>query len=142
VLSRKAKYAINALVFLSRQKKGVVHQIAQIARSEAIPKKFLEIILLELKAAGIVQSKRGADGGYFLQKNPAEIHLAEVMRLMDGPIALLPCVSTHFYKKCAECKDEHQCGIRFYFQQVRDQTQNLLSGTSLQDIIDWEKTLN
>jgi Rrf2 family protein len=135
MISKKAKYAINALVYLAREYgKGPV-QISQIAESESIPQKFLEAILLELKKDGILNSKKGKGGGYSLQKHPDSVNIAEIMRLMDGPIALLPCVSYKFYQRCEECRDEASCGIREVFLSVRNQTVAMLKDASLTSIM-------
>lgn len=106
-----------------------------------IPKKFLELILLDLKNAGVLDSKRGKGGGYFLLKAPSEVNVAEIIRLMDGPIALLPCVSSNFYEKCPECKDENLCGIRKVFSEVRTATLQILAQSSLEDIVKQERNL-
>src|SRR5690606_27937978 len=106
MISRKTKYALNALVYLTRMKDQGPILISQIAESENIPQKFLEAILLDLKRAGILGSKKGKGGGYYLLKSPEQVNVADVMRLLDGPIALLPCVSYKYYEKCEECKDE------------------------------------
>lgn len=141
MLSRKAKYAINALVYLTKNQAEGPLLIEQIAREEMIPKKFLELILLDLKNAGILDSKRGKGGGYFLLKAPSEVNVAEIIRLMDGPIALLPCVSSNFYEKCPECKDENLCGIRKVFSEVRAATLQILAQSSLEDIVKQERNL-
>jgi len=136
MLSKKAKYAINALVYLARENKGNEPiQISTIAKSENIPRKFLEAILLDLKNAGVLNSKKGKAGGYFLQKSPDDINIADVTRLFDGAIALLPCVAHLYYSKCDECKDEATCGIRDVFAEVRMETVNVLKRASLSDII-------
>ena len=106
-----------------------------------IPKKFLEQILLEMRNAGFLYSKKGAGGGYSLLKNPEEINLVQVMRLTGGPIAQLPCVSLNFYQRCEECKEEETCGIRNTFMSVRDATLKILSETTIADLIKKEKNL-
>lgn len=144
MLSKKAKYAINALVYLAKEFQQGNHntiQIATIAESEHIPQKFLEAILLELRKAGILSSKKGKGGGYFLLQKPGDINMAEIMRLIDGPIALLPCVSHRFYGRCDECKNEALCGIRDVFHDVRNQTFQMLSNTTLETIIQRSKEL-
>lgn len=117
-------------------------QIVRIADEERIPKKFLEQILLEMRNAGILYSKKGAGGGYSLNKAPEDIRLSQVMRLIDGPIALLPCVSLNFYRSCDECKSEEVCGIRDTFIDVRNAMLQILNDTSVADIINKEKTLD
>lgn len=141
MLSKKTKYAINALVYLAKNKQGEAIRISQIAESECISRKFLETILLVLKNAGILSSKKGMTGGYYLRLNPSEINIADVMRLFEGPIALLPCVSHKYYEKCEECKDESTCGIRNVFAEIRNETVSRLKGATIQNILDREKVL-
>ena len=134
MLSKKCKYAIHALVYLAdRYQQGPVH-IQEIAEKQRIPKKFLEAILLELRNAKILHSKKGKGGGYYLYKKPADVNLIEIIRLMDGAIAMLPCVSLNYYEPCEECIDEKTCGIRQAFIGVRDETLRILSETTLEQI--------
>ena len=136
MLSKKTKYAINALVYLARENKdGEPVQISKIAESEHIPRKFLEAILLELRHAGMLNSRKGKTGGYYLQQTPEEINIADVMRLFDGPIALLPCVAYKYYERCEECRDEETCGIRSVFSDVRSETVKMLKQATLAEII-------
>src|SRR5690242_8528996 len=109
MLSNKTKYAIKALVALAREKKPMT--ILEVAEKEKIPKKFLEAILLELKKQGILGSKIGIGGGYYLRKEPNEVVLTQVLRAVGGPIALLPCVSLNFYERCEDCTDEISCSL-------------------------------
>lgn len=141
MISRKTKYALNALVYLTRMKDQGPILISQIAESENIPQKFLEAILLDLKRAGILGSKKGKGGGYYLLKSPDQVNVADVMRLLDGPIALLPCVSYKYYEKCEECKDEKTCGIRDAFLELRNMSVQLLKGNTLADLIQRENKL-
>src|ERR1700757_3372892 len=105
MLSKKTQYAFKALMYLSHEyNKGPV-LIADIARKKKVPLKFLENILLELKKANILDSKKGKGGGYFLAKNPKDVPLATVMRLLDGPISLVSCVSLYFYERCKNCDE-------------------------------------
>lgn len=139
MLSKKCKYAIHALVYLAtRYQEGPIH-IQEIADNRHIPKKFLEAILLELRNAKILHSKKGKGGGYYLYKNPADVNLMEVIRLMDGAIAMLPCVSLNYYEPCEECVNEKNCGIRDSFIGVRDETLRILSQSTLKTIMDKEK---
>lgn len=138
MLSKKAKYAINALVNLARKIDQGPVLISHISEQENIPKKFLEAILLDLKNAGILNSKKGKGGGYYLIKKPEEVNLATIVRLFDGAIALLPCVSFKYYERCDECKDEETCGIRNVFMEVKDETVNILKRNSLADILQFE----
>lgn len=141
MLSKKSKYAINALVYLAKKKDSGPILINEIAVNQHIPKKFLETILLDLKNSGILKSKMGKGGGYYLPHKPADVSLAEVIRLFDGAIALLPCVSYKYYEKCEECTDEATCGIRNAFKEVRDETVRILKANNLQTILDNEKKL-
>jgi Rrf2 family protein len=133
MLSKKSQYAFQALMYLSEKEKEGPVLIAEISKKKKIPLKFLENILLELKKAGILESKKGKGGGYFFGKDPADVTLATVMRLIDGPIALLPCVSLHFYEKCANC-DERHCGLRDVLIQVRDANLRLLEKKTIADL--------
>lgn len=142
MLSKKTKYAIRALISLGERYQKEPVNISFIAENEKIPKKFLEQILLELRNAGFLFSKKGAGGGYSLLKDPSEINLVQVMRITGGPIAQLPCVSLNFYQRCEECKDEDTCGIRDTFRDVRDATLKILLETTIADLINKEKTLS
>lgn len=141
MISKKTKYALNALVYLARQETDRPILISRIAESERIPQKFLEAILLELKKAGILGSKKGKGGGYYLLKSPDKVSVADVMRLFDGAIALLPCVTYRYYEKCEECKDEDYCGIRDAFLELRNVSVRLLKGNTLTDLINRENKL-
>jgi Rrf2 family protein len=144
MLSKKTKYAINALVYLAHEfnidKKNPV-QISKIADSENIPRKFLEAILLDMRNAGYLGSRKGKTGGYYLLKSPDQINIADIMRLLDGPIALLPCVSLNYYEHCEECKDEATCGIRDVFVDVRIETVRMLKEATLESIMKREEKL-
>ncbi|MBF0504187.1 MAG: Rrf2 family transcriptional regulator [Candidatus Omnitrophica bacterium] len=134
MISNKTKYGLHALMNLSEKyNKGPV-LIADLAYEEKIPKKFLELILLELKNNGILQSKKGKGGGYQLARNPNEVKIGQIMRILDGPIAPVACVSQSAYKPCKECKDEHHCGIRLVMKDVRDAMSDILDNTSLADV--------
>jgi Rrf2 family protein len=141
MISKKCKYAIHALIYLAeRYNQGPV-QIHEISEKQHIPHKFLEAILLELRHAEILESKKGKGGGYFLNKKPAEVNLMQVMRIIDGPIALLPCVSLNFYDRCEECKNEKTCGIRDSLKVVRDETLRILEQSTLAKILKREQQL-
>ena len=142
MISKKTKYAIKALVALAKRKDKSPMTIAEIAAQEKIPKKFLEAILLDMRKQGILSSKIGIGGGYYLLKRPDEVVLTQLLRNIDGPIALLPCVSLNFYERCDDCTDEITCGIRSAFMQVRDASLKILSETTLADIISKEEQLN
>lgn len=135
MLSKKTRYAIKALVVLGKNFGEAPMQSSKIASDEHIPKKFLEQILLDLRNAGLLYSKKGAGGGYGLVKDPAEIFVVQVLRLTGGPVALLPCVSLNFYQKCDECSNEATCGVRDVFLEVRNATLEILSETSIADVI-------
>lgn len=141
MLTKKSKYGIKALIYLGKKYGDQPVQIMRIATEEQIPKKFLEQILLELRNAGLLYSIKGAKGGYSLNKDPKDIRLTQVIRLLDGPIALLPCVSLNFYQKCDECKSEEVCGIRDAFIEVRDAMLQILNDTSIADIIEKELSI-
>ena len=133
MLSQKTRYALRALLYLVERGGGKPVQIADIATTQQVPRKYLELIMLDLKKAGIVVSRRGPGGGYALARPAAGISFAEVVRTMDGPIALVPCASLNFYAKCGDCHDESTCAIRRVMAQVREDAVRILSGTSLAD---------
>ncbi len=133
MLSMKTQYAFKALMYLAQKDTSGPVLIAEIADKKNIPLKFLENILLELKKAGVLDSKKGKGGGYFFNENPSKIKLARVMRLIDGPIALLPCVSINFYQQCKNC-DEKTCGLSEVMKEVRDATLNILENKTVADI--------
>jgi Rrf2 family protein len=135
MLQKKSKYAIRALLALARKPEQEPVLIADLAAQERIPKKFLEFILLVLRNKGILQSKRGRGGGYFLGRKPEAISLGEVIRALDGPLAPVPCVSHTAYRKCDECEDELTCGIRSVMNDVRDATAAIFDRESLADLL-------
>lgn len=135
MLSMKAKYGLRALSVLAREYGRGPVLIADLSKNEQIPRKFLELILLDLKRKGILRSKKGKGGGYLLSRAPAEVSIGELVRALDGPLALLPCVSQTAYRRCDECIDEMTCGIRSVMKEVRDKTAEILDGTSLEDLL-------
>jgi Rrf2 family protein len=141
MLSKKTKYAIKALILLGKNKNGTPMHIAEIAEQENIPKKYLEGILGELRNAGFLYSKKGSGGGYVLGKRPEDILLVNVVRLTDGPVAMVSCASLNYYHQCEECNDEETCGIRNTFIAIRDASVKILTETSIADLIQKEKTL-
>ncbi|MEQ8474132.1 MAG: Rrf2 family transcriptional regulator [Marinoscillum sp.] len=141
MLSKKTKYAINALVFIAKNKDDQPISVSRISEEQNIPMKFLESILTELKNARILKSKKGKYGGYSLNGTPEEISMAKVMRLLDGAIGLLPCVTHEFYERCEECIDEETCGIRQITMEIRNETVKRLKAATLADIIKREKKL-
>jgi Rrf2 family protein len=134
MLSKKTKYGIKALTFLARQEEQAPVAIADIAKAEHISIKFLESILLILKNSGFLGAKKGKGGGYYLIKEPQDINMAKVYRILEGPIALLPCASHNFYEKCTDCTDEATCAVRKLMMEVRDNTLMILENNSLADI--------
>jgi Rrf2 family protein len=134
MLSKKSQYAFKALEYLTlHYKKGPV-LISEISKKKKIPLKFLENILLELKKAGILDSKKGKGGGYFLSKDPAKVKVATIVRLVNGPIAMLPCVSLYFYERCKNC-DEKKCGLHDMMIEVRDASLGILENRTLKDLV-------
>jgi len=131
MLSKKAKYAIKALLALANRQGDEPMRIADLAREEHLPPKFLELILLGLKNQGILQSRKGRGGGYLLARDPANIHLGQIVRMFDGPLAPVPCASQTAYVACADCPDEAVCGVHLAMKEVRDATAKILDGTSL-----------
>jgi Rrf2 family protein len=140
MLSKKCKYAIHALVHMAKEPKEKF-LIKDISEECNIPKKFLEAILLDLKRAGVLGSKQGKGGGYFLRREPGDVNLAEVVRMFDGAIAAVPCATYKFYERCAECVDEEVCSVRDAFLQVRNATVEMLKGNTLDDLVRKEQKL-
>lgn len=135
ILSKKTRYAIVALTRLAKDfGKGPI-LIRDIAQDEKIPQRFLENILLELRKLGILGSKLGKEGGYYLLKSPEEVTLAEIIRHFEGTIALMYCVSEKAYQPCEFCRDEAKCQIRRVFKEVRDTTYDILKRTTLAELI-------
>jgi len=134
MLSKKTKYGIKALVYLAKQKDRAPVQISVISESENISRKFLESILLTLRKDGVLGSKKGKGGGYYLLKEPKDIPMTTVMRLLEGPIAMVPCVSLNFYEKCDDCLDENTCAVNKLMLNVRDNTLEIFRNTSLADL--------
>ncbi|MBL0370952.1 Rrf2 family transcriptional regulator [Rhizobium sp. KVB221] len=135
MISQKAKYALRALAALARSNDKSPMLIAEIADQQKIPKKFLEQILLDLKHRGLVMSKRGKDGGYLLLRPAEEITFGEVLRMIDGPIAPLPCLSQTAYRKCDDCLNETECEIRHVFARVADATREVLFSATIADTL-------
>ena len=135
MLTKKTKYALRALIYLAQRRNEGPVLIARLAADEKIPRKFLERILLELNNEGILQSKKGKGGGYTLHKNADEIKIGDVVRMMDGPLAPVSCVSKTAYSRCKECSEESTCHIRAVMQEVRDAIADILDNTSLADMM-------
>jgi Rrf2 family protein len=134
MLSSKAKYGLKAMVHLARRQGEGSVLIADIAEAERIPRKFLDAILLELKTRGFLSSKKGKGGGYTLAKPSASITVGDVVRVLDGPLAPVPCVSRTAYRRCEDCQDETACAVRAVMQDVRDAIAQILDNATLEDL--------
>lgn len=132
MISQKAKYALKAIVALAKADPAQVVIIGELAERENIPKKFLEQILLDLKHHGVVASRRGKAGGYALLKSPREITFGEVLRIVDGPIAPLPCLSRMAYRRCEDCAEEVGCEVRKAFAAVAEASRRILDTMSIE----------
>lgn len=138
MLTQRARYALHAMVFLAR--KDAPATVAEIAEAETIPRKFLEAILAELRTRNLVIGKRGPSGGYHLAKPAAAISFADILRCIDGPLALAPCASLSAYRQCSDCRSVETCEIRPVLLAVRDTTALLLEGMSLAEAAGGKKT--
>ena len=137
MLSKKTKYGIKALTYLAKQEPSVPVPIATISEVENISLKFLESILLTLRKSGLLGSKKGKGGGYYLLKDPKDIRMTTVMRVLEGPIAMVPCVSLNYYEKCHDCPDEATCGVHHLMVQIRDSNLKIYGETSLADLVNY-----
>jgi Rrf2 family protein len=135
MISKKTRYAILAVTRLAKEFGNGPIQISDIAKGENIPQRFLENILLELKKQGILGSKLGKSGGYYLLKPPDEVSLLDVVRHFEGTIALMYCVSEKAYQPCEFCKIEEKCKIRGVFKEIRDTTYRILENSTLNSLI-------
>lgn len=135
MLSQKTRYALKALLELALVPAGVRLPSVTISTRRNIPVKFLEAILVELKRDGLVRGQRGRNGGYELAQRPESITFGNVVRLMEGPLALIPCVSVTQYRRCADCADDRSCELRKLFREVRDSTATILDGWTLADAL-------
>ncbi len=137
MITQKMKYALKALMVLAAERagEGGALRIEEIAARSGTPKRFLEHILLEIRNAGFIASLRGRNGGYTLIKAPREVSLSELMRLIDGPIAPLPCLSRRAYQKCDDCPDEESCRLRQVFGQVFWSYLLLIESLTLADLV-------
>ncbi|NEU07017.1 Rrf2 family transcriptional regulator [Flavihumibacter sp. R14] len=142
MLTKKTKYAIRALIVLVKAKDNKPMLISEIAAAGNLPKRFLEGILLEMKRKQLLGSKMGLGGGYYLLQPPSEIMVSTIIRILEGPIALLPCVSINFYQRCEECLNERTCSIREMMEKVRDATLKIMGNTSIADLASREKELS
>ncbi|HEU0121644.1 MAG TPA: Rrf2 family transcriptional regulator [Bryobacteraceae bacterium] len=133
-LSKKTQYTLRALYALARYYGEGPVLIAKLAAEEQIPQQFLEQILLNLKQQGLVASKKGKGGGYQLAKDPATVSIGTIIRMIEGPLAPLPCASESAFRKCEECVDVRVCGTRLIMRQVRDATANILDNVTLAEV--------
>ncbi len=135
MISQRCRYALKAMLNLARHPSGESKQVSVLAMEEIIPRKFLEGIMSEMRQNGLVESTRGKSGGYRLSRPPELITFGDIMRHIDGPLALLACVSHNFYKKCEDCKDEKTCELRRVMSRVRREASDILDRTSLADAV-------
>ncbi len=135
MLSKKTKYGLKALTYLASIDCKEPVQIAEIAKHENISQKFLESILLTLRRNGFLGSKKGKGGGYYLIKEPKDILMTSVIRVLEGPIAMVPCVSLNFYEKCEDCPDENRCSVHKLMLQVRDSALEVYRNNTLADLL-------
>lgn len=142
MLTMRTRYALRALIHIAKENSGE-HPVsaATIAQAQSISLKFLEAILHDLKQAGFITSKKGIHGGYILSQDPNKIRLADVIRTINGPIALVPCVSLNFYEACTICPDESKCSLHHVMVDVRDATLAVLESTSIMQLVEREKKL-
>jgi Rrf2 family protein len=142
MLSKRAKYGIRSLIHLAQLQGDGPIQIKDIAQDLNIPKKFLEAILLDLRNEGILQSRKGKEGGYLMERSPDTITLGRVIRLIDGPLADVPCVSQTAYARCDDCPEEKKCVLRTIMKDVRDSTAKILDQTTFDQLVEKAKMLN
>lgn len=135
MISKRTKYGIKALTCIARSEDSRPMQTRVIAEGENISPKYLENILIELRKSGILGSKKGKGGGYYLLKPADETKMTNVMRALEGPIALVSCVSLKYYEKCGDCPDEKACSVNRLMLQVRDNTLAILNNTYLSDLV-------
>ena len=141
MITQKTRYALRSLLFLAEEGAGVPVQLARIAETQRVPPKYLELIMLDLKRAGLVKSARGPKGGYRLARSADQISFGEIVRSMEGPIALVSCASVNYYAPCGDCHDEATCAIRRAFTVLRDQSTTALDSISLAQGAQWEERL-
>lgn len=135
MLTQRSKYALRAMTMLAAQKPGELVLAADIAKARKVPKKFLELILLDLTRRGLLHSRRGKSGGYCLARPANKITFGEIIRITDGPLAPLPCASLTAYRRCDDCEDEKACAIRRIMKGVRDATSAILDKSTLADAL-------
>jgi Rrf2 family protein len=134
MLTQRSRYALRAMLFLARAPMaGPPVPMTRIAAEATVPRKFLELILADLRDAALILSTRGKHGGYLLARPAHLISLGDIIRVIEGPLALVPCVSRTAYRRCPDCRSEADCAIRHAMMRVRDETARILDGTSLAD---------
>jgi Rrf2 family protein len=141
MLSSRTKYAIHSLIYLAHRFGGALVAIRDISEAERIPRKFLEAILLDLKGDGILISRPGPSGGYMLRIPPDKLSLGRIIRVLEGPLALTPCVSVNNYSTCVDCRSEAECSLKLAMKQVRDATAAILDGLTLKELMQNETIL-
>ena len=141
MIAQKTRYALRSLLFLAEEAGGAPVQLGRIAETQRIPPNYLELIMLDLKKAGIVKSARGPKGGYRLAREATQISFGEIVRTLEGPIALVSCASVNFYAPCGDCHDEATCAIRRAFAILRDQSTTVLDSISLAEGAEWEERI-
>jgi Rrf2 family protein len=141
MITQKTRYALRSLLFLAEGQDGTPVQLGRIAETQRVPPKYLELIMLDLKKSGLVKSVRGPKGGYKLSRSPDKISFGEIVRSMEGPIALVSCASVNFYAPCGDCHDEATCAIRRAFTILRDQSTAVLDSITLAQGAEWEERL-
>ena len=141
MIAQKTRYALRSLLFLAEEQGGAPVQLGRIAETQRVPPKYLELIMLDLKKSGLVKSARGPKGGYQLARPADQISFGEIVRTMEGPIALVSCASVNFYAPCGDCHHEATCAIRRAFAVLRDQSTAVLDSISLAQGAEWEERL-
>jgi Rrf2 family protein len=134
LLTNKGKYGLKALVHLAGLKPTEIAQVSDIAEANCIPKKFLDQIFSELRKAGLVHSKKGKAGGYALARPAQSISVGEIVRILDGPIAPIPCTSVTAYRRCEDCRDEKHCPVRRIMVEARNALSSVLDNCSLAEM--------
>jgi Rrf2 family protein len=135
MLSRKGKYGLRALIFLAHKRGQGPIQIREVAEDLGISRKFLEAILLELRKVGVLQSRQGKEGGYYLERSPDTVSIGHIIRMFEGPLASVPCVSLTAYARCTDCTEEGLCAIRCIMKEVRDASARILDQTTLEHLV-------
>jgi len=142
MLSSKAKYGLRALIYLAQKRGQGPVQIREISENLDISRKFLEAILLDLRNYGILSSRQGKIGGYYLERSPDTVSIGHLVRLLDGPLAPVPCVSQTAYARCKDCTEEHLCSIRWIMKEVRDASARILDQTTLDQLLQKANSLS